>query len=667
MSDSNINDTFGGSLTSEYGDNSSSKLEPEAILGGKYRLEKRAGRGGMGEIWKAFDTIGERDVALKFVPRDVQHFENEVRRVKETFKTVHELNHQNICPVYAMENDPVHGFYLVMKWLDGRTLEEFCNRKLKKGNRLPFQYVPVLLESVAEALDYAHKQKVIHRDVKPSNIFFKIEQGKIKEVYLIDFGLATEIRESMSRVSQVQFNTSGTRSYMSPEQWQARKQDAKADQYSLAVVAYELYAGYLPFTGSDMEILGLSVINDPPERIEGIPDSVNDALLKALSKNRDERYDTCSDFIHALPRNLENAQNAKQNNEHSELSHNSAESRKDWLNRISGYEEVEIGCGEFDLEKSNPARGLFIAAMTWNPHCTGKTRFADRTEMKVQIPAHEVDEICNKKPKIQVTGKIQVQDDDWTLTNIQLHYRLKESRKGPSTPVLLGDLIAQEQRISEASKTAGDIGINKNDKIYNIASEPKDQDVSDNSNPFVLAPEAKITTKFCTNCGKSVDENAFACMGCGARPTGHHKFCRHCGVALNPEQIVCIQCGQKCTKYSHSVSFMFKNVCRCLSSLFSHNNAPSDNGPLQTSPYGSACKKQQSTAGVLAIFLGCVGIHKYYLGSWGWGIIFTIAGLTTNGILTGIIGLVEGMIILTMSREAFNAKYSNDTQSPFRW
>ena len=272
----------------------------ERFWGGKYRLEKRAGRGGMGEVWKAFDTIGERDVALKFVPKDVQRYEHEMQRVKETFKVVHALNHQYICPVHALEEDPVHGFYLVMKWLDGYTLDEAYKHIECNGNRLPIQYVPQLLECVAEALDYAHNHGVVHRDIKPTNIFVNIQNEKVAEVNLIDFGLASEIRESMTRVSQVQFNTSGTRPYMPPEQWRGRKQDARTDQYSLAVVAYELYAGNLPFSGADFDMLRAAVMNDAPEKIKNIPDNINAALQKALSKNREDRFDTCMIFINAL-------------------------------------------------------------------------------------------------------------------------------------------------------------------------------------------------------------------------------------------------------------------------------------------------------------------------------------------------------------------------------
>ena len=303
---SDLNKTFGASFDGEYDESDvSSKLEPGMVFCEKYRLEKQAGRGGMGEIWKAYDTIGERYVALKFVPRDIQRHEEEMLRVKETFKTIHELNHQNICPVYSMENDPVHGFYLVMKWLVGYTLDEIHQRNAKEGGRLPIQYVPKLLECVADALDYAHKQKVVHRDVKPSNIFVRLKKGQIEEVSLIDFGLATEIRESMTRVSQVKINTSGTRPYMPPEQWRGRKQDAKTDQYSLAVVAYELYAGNLPFSGSDAFILRNAILNFKPERIEGIPDYINDALQKALAKDREDRFESCGEFIKALSNQIE--------------------------------------------------------------------------------------------------------------------------------------------------------------------------------------------------------------------------------------------------------------------------------------------------------------------------------------------------------------------------
>jgi len=186
---------------------------------------------------------------------------------------------------------------------------------------------------------------------------------------------------------------------------------------------------------------------------------------------------------------------------------------------------------------------------------------------------------------------------------------------------------------------------------------------------------------FCTNCGNSVSEQAVACMSCGAKPVGHRKFCRQCAAALNPEQIVCIQCGAavKATGSSRSVG--------------------------RDSVGGGSIEggKSKLMAGLLGILLGAFGVHKFYLGSWGWGIVFALASppgnilisiaigalmtfltVITGGLLapvavvigilllillpvTAIIGIIEGIMYLVMSEESFAEKYPPETQSAFRW
>jgi len=126
-------------------------------------------------------------------------------------------------------------------------------------------------------------------------------------------------------------------------------------------------------------------------------------------------------------------------------------------------------------------------------------------------------------------------------------------------------------------------------------------------------------------------------MSCGATPTGHRRFCRHCGVALNPEQVVCVKCG----------------------SAIKTTASPQTIG-------GSAggASKSKITAGLLAILIGGLGAHKFYMGSWGWGIIFLVLCWTY---IPAIIALIEGIIYLTKSDEAFAEKYPPETQAPFRW
>lgn len=288
------------------------ELKAGSVLLHRYELEERLGQGGMGEVWKTYDRISGVEVALKFVPRELLHFEAEWTRVRETFVLVHDLAYPGICPLYQLEKEPVHGYFLVMKWLEGESLGAFFRRKLRESGVFPSKLVPQILLPVARALDYAHSRRIIHRDVKPNNIFVKMagskagsvpdseEDSEPENVWLIDFGIASEIRQSMGRVSRFRVHSGGTRPYMPPEQWLNHRQDGRTDQYSLAVVAYELLAGHLPFRGKDPTQLRQAILHQAPEPLPNVPSSVNTALQKALSKEREDRFDSCGEFVCAL-------------------------------------------------------------------------------------------------------------------------------------------------------------------------------------------------------------------------------------------------------------------------------------------------------------------------------------------------------------------------------
>ena len=292
--------TIGGN--SESDDDSLSRLTPGTVLGGDYELVRQLGRGGMGVVWEAKELAADRLVALKFVPRDLQRFEAEMQRVRQTFTKVHALQHQHICPLYGLKSDSQLGHYLVMKWLTGESLDTYLMQIDPEKNGLSPQQTLAILKPVAAALDYAHKQKIIHRDIKPSNIFLVLSENStdIQDVQVIDFGLAGEIKASLGRVSQAAIDTSGTRLYMAPEQWRGRQQTAATDQYALAVVAYEMLAGHLPFEGGDLELLRMAIMQDKPEPIAKIPLAANGVLQKGLAKDTVDRFADCMMFINSL-------------------------------------------------------------------------------------------------------------------------------------------------------------------------------------------------------------------------------------------------------------------------------------------------------------------------------------------------------------------------------
>ena len=247
-----------------------------ATLCGKYRLELEAGKGGMGVVWKAWDAIGERWVALKFLPQEIRHSESAMEQVKSAFHTVQALNHPNICPVYGLEKDPAFGYFVVKKWLEGQPLSAL---------QLPREEILPVLEKVAAALDYAHSEKVIHRDVKPSNIFI----GTDGKVTLIDFGIAANLH-SENQAMQGQFASSGTEKYMAPEQRSGQLQTAQTDEYALALVAMELFAGSLS-----------------PLAFRKVAPEIQDVLETTLADKPAERFVTCREFVRALSRATDEA------------------------------------------------------------------------------------------------------------------------------------------------------------------------------------------------------------------------------------------------------------------------------------------------------------------------------------------------------------------------
>ena len=271
-------------------------LAPQMTLcDGKYRLEKEAGRGGMGVVWKAYDTISERYVALKFVPQEIRHFDTAMEQIRLAFRTIQDLNHQNIRPVYGLEKDPKLGYFVVMKWLEGVSLDAV---QLTREQKM------MVLEKVAAALDYAHEHGVVHRDVKPSNIFLQMDGKDVREAFLVDFGISAEVQNSMSLHTGTAVHTSGTRAFMPPEQWRGQSQDGRTDQYALAAVAYWLFSGRLPFHVADTQMLRDCVLLDMPDPIAGERPELNAAIMRGLAKQREDRFNSCRELVKAMTQGL---------------------------------------------------------------------------------------------------------------------------------------------------------------------------------------------------------------------------------------------------------------------------------------------------------------------------------------------------------------------------
>jgi len=275
---------------------SSGQLAPGSAIG-KFVIEKMLGRGGMGEVWKAIDTVGERPVVLKVLPTHAISSEKDVDLVRKSFRHVYALQHQHICPVHDMGFDPLAGYFVVMKFLQGQSLDDYRHSFEETHDDFPLSEALRLLTPVANALDYAHRQEVVHRDIKPENIMV-LDEGR--DIQIVDFGLSETIRSTMAKVSVAYLDISGTGPFMSPEQWKGTFQDGRTDQYALAIVAYHLITGRLPFTATQPMAMRECALNEQIPQILDVPDCVNQALQQATAKQMNHRFATCGAFVGAL-------------------------------------------------------------------------------------------------------------------------------------------------------------------------------------------------------------------------------------------------------------------------------------------------------------------------------------------------------------------------------
>jgi hypothetical protein len=258
-------------------------------------VEKELGQGGMGVVYQCLDKVGGVRVAVKALPPELSHNSVEMEEVRENFELVYRLSHPNIAGVRTLERDGKGEYFLVMEVAEGMSLRKWMREKRKAGGVSPEEAVGVLRQ-VAAALDYAHSKKVVHRDVKPGNVMIA-PNGEAK---VLDFGLAAQIRTSLSRASQAYRGTSGTGPYMAPEQWRAEPQDAKTDQYALAVMAYEMLAGRLPFENAELAVLKDAVLHGEAKAIPGVPKGTMAALRRGMAKDAGKRFGSCGEFVEAL-------------------------------------------------------------------------------------------------------------------------------------------------------------------------------------------------------------------------------------------------------------------------------------------------------------------------------------------------------------------------------
>jgi hypothetical protein len=258
---------------------------------GQYRLVEQIGLGGMASVYKAYQPALDRYVAIKVLPPYYAHEPGFAERFIREAKAVARLTHPHVLPIYDFGQEDGLS-YIVMQYVEAGTLKELL------GQPINLIAAADVIEQIADALDYAHEQGIVHRDVKPSNVL--MDRGRW--VLLSDFGLAKMVEGSQQLTgSGVGV---GTPAYMAPEQGQGLKSDRRADIYSLGIVLYEMVTGRVPFEAETPMAIVVKHITEPlplPRALNPhLPQGVERIIMKALAKNPQDRYETAGALASAL-------------------------------------------------------------------------------------------------------------------------------------------------------------------------------------------------------------------------------------------------------------------------------------------------------------------------------------------------------------------------------
>jgi serine/threonine protein kinase len=263
----------------------------------KFEIKEQIGQGGMATVYKAFDTTLRRTVALKTLLPNLAADSELVQRFHREAVTAANLKHPHIVVIYEVATYEGQD-YIVMEFLKGVTVGE----EIKRLGTLPLPRVCKILSQLASALDYAHSQGLIHRDIKPGNVIL----GDDDHATLTDFGL---VKATTAGVQLTQAGTTvGTLEYMSPEQVVGDEIDYRSDIYSLGVLVYEMLVGRLPYAGpTPIEVLQNLVYEPPtpPRQVKpDVPPQVEQVLLKTLAKRPEERYQRAGEMARAFEQAL---------------------------------------------------------------------------------------------------------------------------------------------------------------------------------------------------------------------------------------------------------------------------------------------------------------------------------------------------------------------------
>jgi len=275
------------------------------LLGGRYELDGIVGRGGMAEVFRARDIRLDRIVGVKTLRDDLARDQTFQARFRREAQSAASLNHPSIVAVYDTGEDMMGGTpvpYIVMEFVDGRTLRDL----LRDDRRLLPERAAEITDGVLRALDYSHRNGIVHRDIKPGNVMLT-RNGEVK---VMDFGIARAVSDAQATMTQTA-QVIGTAQYLSPEQARGERVDARSDLYSSGCLLYELLTGRPPFTGDSPVAIAYQHVREqpiPPSRIDPeVPAWADAIVLKAMEKDPNDRYQTAGDMRNDIQRALSGA------------------------------------------------------------------------------------------------------------------------------------------------------------------------------------------------------------------------------------------------------------------------------------------------------------------------------------------------------------------------
>jgi serine/threonine-protein kinase len=269
------------------------------LIGGRYRIDAEIGRGGMSTVYRAFDTVLERAVAIKVMHREIAHDSDQLERFRREARAVAQLNHPHVVTVIdageelSPDGDGSSSPYIVLEYVDGQTLKSI----IRDGGPLEIPQAIAYAIEISRALGAAHESRIVHRDVKPHNILVSDEGG----AKITDFGIARSLtEEGLTMAGRVL----GTTDYVSPEQALGQPVTGQSDLYSLGVVLYEMLTGTVPFTGDSPVAVAMKHVREEIPDVQMRRPEISAATAavvdRAVAKDLDERYPDAATMASAL-------------------------------------------------------------------------------------------------------------------------------------------------------------------------------------------------------------------------------------------------------------------------------------------------------------------------------------------------------------------------------